>query len=509
MLPAKLAFVDIETTGMRSFYDRVIEIAILRVEENQITQTFHSLINPQTHLPPEITRMTGIQTHELENAPTFRQIKDDILEILNGCTFVAHNVRFDYSFIKNEFKREEITYSSKHFCTVRLSRALYPQFHHHNLDSIIQRFGFQIQNRHRAFDDARILVNFYTKILNDFPHDQIEKAINIALKKPSIPLKLQTNLNTIPEAPGVYIFYGKSQIPQLPIPAARGTRGTRDTRGTLPLYVGKSINLRERILSHFSSDLHSPLEMKISQQIESIETIETAGELGALILESQLIKELLPLYNKRSRLKKELIALKSKINNFGYQEVHLEPITSINVDIEKARGTRDTHGTLTEFLGFFQSRKQAKSFLAETAKQYSLCEKLLGLESSIGQTKTPCFGYRLNRCKGACIGKELPLIYNLRHTTAFSSTRLKPWPFPGQILIEETNNSKQEYFLINQWCYMGSIKIDNYGNKNEKIRQNSEFDLDVYKILRRYLSQPQNNKRIKTITPAQIRTIGI
>lgn len=262
MLPDKIAFVDIETTGMRSFYDRIIEIAILRVEKNQIIRAYHSLINPEGHLPPEITLLTGITAGDLENAPTFRQIKDDILETLSGCVFVAHNVRFDYGFLKNEFQRLDISFSSGHFCTVRLSRALYPRFRRHNLDSLIERFGFTphhndgagfaSETRHRALYDAKILF-------------------------------------------------------------------------LMPLYIGKSKNLRERILSHFSADLRSPIEMKISQQIVNIETISTAGELGALFLESQMIKKMLPLYNKKSRHKKELTALKKITNEEGYDTIKIEP----------------------------------------------------------------------------------------------------------------------------------------------------------------------------------------
>src|ERR1700761_9508394 len=103
MLPSKLAFVDVETTGTRASYDRIIEIGILRVEENQLVKTFKSLINPQSYLPKEITRLTGITEQELENAPTFRMVKDEIAEILKDCTFIAHNVRFDYAFLKQEF----------------------------------------------------------------------------------------------------------------------------------------------------------------------------------------------------------------------------------------------------------------------------------------------------------------------------------------------------------------------------------------------------------------------
>src|SRR6266702_4216216 len=126
MLPPKLAFVDIETTGVRSSYDRIIEIGILRVENNKLVKSFQSLINPESYLPKEITMITGITQQDIEHAPTFRSVKDEIIEILADCTFVAHNVRFDYAFLKHELLRENITFSSKHFCTVRLSRLLFP-----------------------------------------------------------------------------------------------------------------------------------------------------------------------------------------------------------------------------------------------------------------------------------------------------------------------------------------------------------------------------------------------
>lgn len=478
MLPAKLAFVDIETTGMRAIYDRIIEIGILRVEGSEVTKTFHSLIDPQTHIPSEITFMTGITGRDLENAPTFRQIKEDILEILDGCVFVAHNVRFDYGFIKNEFRRLELSYKAKHFCTVRLSRMLYPQYKHHNLDSLIERFGFSCEKRHRAFDDAKILFSFYQKVLQDFPIEKIVKAINIGVKKPNIPVNLKTNINNIPEKPGVYIFYGKSG---------------------LPLYIGKSINLRDRILSHFSSDINSPLEMKITQQIESIETIQTAGELGALILESQLIKNFLPLYNRKSRIKHELIIIKSKINNHGYNETYLD---LFKPDIIKNNKTIQQYSSnyLNSILGFCRSRKQAKNFLAATAKKFNLCEKLLGLESAGWRTNSACFAYRLGQCKGACIGKEKPIIYNLKFITAFSSTKIKSWPFSGPITIVETDGYIKEYFIIDQWCYLENIKIDSEGNKNNQPILHPSFDLDIYNILLRYLSKPQNYKNLKIST---------
>jgi DNA polymerase-3 subunit epsilon len=266
----------------------------------------------------------------------------------------------------------------------------------------------------------------------------------------------------------VYIFYGEKGM---------------------PLYIGKSKNIKNRVLSHFSADIHSPTEMRISQQIESIETVQTVGELGALFLESQMIKKMLPLYNKKSRIKRELIGIKSKINEQGYQEVYLQPITTILPHEAKT------------FLGFSRSRKQAKALLADLAKQYGLCEKLLGLE----KTAKACFAYRLKRCGGACVDEEKPLLYNMKCSNAFAATKILTWPFSNPILIEEQEfaNSK-EYFLVDQWCYLGSIRVDNEGIKKSSLVDTSVFDLDVYQILKQYLKDSQNYKKVRLLQPNQI-----
>src|SRR3989344_686890 len=169
MLPEKIAFVDIETTGTSLASDRIIEIGIVRVENNTVTKTFQTLINPQTYLSPFITNMTGIQEHMLDNAPTFSQVKDDIKQLLQDCVFVAHNVRFDYGFLKHEFKRLGHTFTQKHFCTVKLSQILFPRARHHNLDSIIKRHSISCENRHRAFDDAQVLWDFFQLLQQKFP----------------------------------------------------------------------------------------------------------------------------------------------------------------------------------------------------------------------------------------------------------------------------------------------------------------------------------------------------
>jgi DNA polymerase-3 subunit epsilon len=503
MLPSKLAFVDIETTGTRSSYDRIIEIGILRVEDNELVNTFQTLINPQSYLPKEITILTGITQDDIEHAPTFRRVKDEIIEILADCTFVAHNVRFDYAFLKHELLRENIPYSAKQFCTVRLSRMLFPKWQRHNLDAVIAECNIACLNRHRAFDDAKVLHEFYQYILKNLPLEQVEKALAKTMKKPSLPINLPLEeIERLPEKPGVYIFYGSSSdytenIENKNIMLSDNKQNINSKNNkednnklfpTIPLYVGKSINIRNRVLSHFSSDITSHTEMNIAQQVKHIETIQTAGELGALLLESTLIKTLLPIYNKKSRIKHELIAVKKRTNKNGYDECFLEPITEINAD------------ALQDFLGFYRSRKQAKATLTDIAKTHMLCEKLLGLEKTNGG----CFAYRLNRCKGACMGKEKALLYNIRLQTAFIENRILPWPFEGAILIQENDGvhnefglqGKSEYFLIDNWCNLGIVTVDTDGNINDKSLQNAAFDLDIYKILKGFLKNPGNEKKI-------------
>src|SRR5260221_8389218 len=145
MLPSKIAFVDTETTGLSVTRDRIIEIGILRVENGKIVKKYQTLLDPGFIFPDVITSITGITPQELVGAPTFRQVKDEIREMLNDCIFVAHNVRFDYAFLRNEYRREHATFSSKHFCTARLSRRLFPKEHSHSLDSIIERFDISVK----------------------------------------------------------------------------------------------------------------------------------------------------------------------------------------------------------------------------------------------------------------------------------------------------------------------------------------------------------------------------
>lgn len=460
-LPEKIAFVDIETTGCSLTHDQMIEIAIIRVENNELISTYSSLINPLTHLPPEIELLTGISAKELENAPTFREIKKEVYETLKDCVFSAHNSRFDYSFIKRSFKNQGIDYRSKQFCTAKFSKALFPHFRSHGLDSLIERYALVCKNRHRAYDDAYAVYDFYQKMLKIFSEEEIIKSYKKVTKAVSRPINLsQKDIEKLPESTGVYIFYDKKGV---------------------PLYVGKSINIKERVLFHFSSDINSSKETAISRQINSIETIETKGELGALIKESQTIKKLLPIYNRHSRYSKKLYVSFFRNNKDGYLEI-------VSKDVEKL----DAH-EFERVAGIFKSKKQAKDLLGKIAKEYHLCNKLLGLEKTAGS----CFGYELNYCRGACIHKESPQSYNLRVIEALNKHRIKAWPFSGPIAIEEEEGGFKELYLFDKWSFMGIIKSSE--DTSSFIKESNYFDLEIYKILKAFLNKSSNIKKIKQI----------
>ncbi len=155
MYPAPLAIIDLETTGMTATADRITEIGIIRVVDNKVVEEWSTLVNPECSIPPDIQSLTGITNQMVKNAPTFRQIAEEVQARLYDHVFVAHNARFDYGFIKNEFRRLDITFTEEVLCTVRLARKLYPGYPSYSLDALRARHRLSMEGRHRAMGDAR------------------------------------------------------------------------------------------------------------------------------------------------------------------------------------------------------------------------------------------------------------------------------------------------------------------------------------------------------------------
>lgn len=460
-LPEKLAFIDIETSGNSPQYDRIIEIGILRVENGKLVNTFSTLLNPGMYVSPFIENLTGITREELEKAPTFDEIISTVRDLLDDCIFVAHNARFDYGFLKNEFKRYEVTYNAKNLCTVKLSRFLFPEYTKHNLDALIERFNIECTARHRAFDDAKVLWDFYLLLQKTLPKQALLDAVSHVLKRPSLPPQLtKQHVDALPKTPGVYLFYSDEST---------------------PLYIGKSTNIHDRVLSHFSSDYDSSRELEIAQQVKRIETIPTAGDLSAQLLESKLIKELQPLYNRKLRLRRKLTILKKTTTIAGYDSAQLCELDDIPLE------------DISSILGVFRSKKQAKELLNSLVRSHSLCQKLLGLEHGEGA----CFAHHLSWCKGACVEKENPLFYNLRFLEAFSKYKVKSWPFDGPIVLEEQSEEGKEVFLIDRWCVVKHMKEKDQ-DVESSLNTALSFDYDAYKILSSYIFNKSKNVHIKT-----------
>ncbi len=178
--------VDVETTGGSPFFNRVIEIGLLRVEKGEVVEEYQTLINPEMPLPEYITKITGLTDEDLIDAPVFAQVADEVLSKFEDTIFVAHNSQFDYGFLQEEFRRLGYGFTMSQLCTVRLSRALYKDFKHHNLTAIIERYGFECENRHRAFDDAKVLWDFLLHARADIEDATFQKAFTQVLKTPRL-----------------------------------------------------------------------------------------------------------------------------------------------------------------------------------------------------------------------------------------------------------------------------------------------------------------------------------
>ncbi len=451
-LPEKFAFIDVETTGGNCARDRIIEIGLIRVENNKVTSKYQSLVDPDQYLPPEISQMTGITTRDLERAPTFRQIADEVEELMSDCVFVAHNARFDYGFVKAEFGRLQKKLTVRQLCTVRLSRHLYPEYHRHNLDEVAARFGLTVKNRHRALDDAVAIWNFFKKAKKQKGATLFEKTVGDLLLHPSTPEKIaQSDIDRLPPEPGVYIFYGESGM---------------------PLYVGKSINIKDRVLSHLSASLRDAREMRLSSEVASIETEVCSGELGAFLREASLIKKLQPLHNRMLRQSYQLVFVELEIKN-GFKTMRI------------AEG----EGPDEKTVGVFKTRSQATDWMRQKCKEQRLCAKLLGLE----KMRKTCFEADLGRCT-ACLGEEDPILYNLRFDMAVAENKIANWPFGGPIVINENN----EAHVFDKWCYLGQAREEAW------IENSGRFDVDTYKILKRFIREPKNMKKIKVVSSGRI-----
>jgi len=459
-----LAIVDLETTGGHPGFDRITEIAVIEArldaEDGLVTDTWSTLVNPGTSIPPAIQALTGITNRMVADAPPFDTLAAGLLERLEGRLFVAHNARFDYGFLRQAFERCGHAFATRTLCTVRLSRRLYPEHARHNLDSLITRHGLAGGARHRAMGDAEAVWQFLRIATAEHGAEVFCTAARQVANQPTLPEHIQrAAVDAVPEAPGVYLFWGE---------------------GDAPLYVGKSVSMRSRVLGHFSGTLRSARETELARAVRRIEYRRTAGELGALLEEAALVKSLTPVFNRKLRRVTDLcgfvLAPYRASGEASSRPLRLASAAEFDV------------GTLDELRGVFRSKRAALAALKGLADQHRLCLQTLGFEVTRG-ARGACFRHQIQRCAGACIGAETPAAHHARLASALAGLQRVSWPHPGPIGIVEGEGEARTVHVVHQWCWLGSARNDAEIAELLEGARRPHFDLDHHRILERHLSR--------------------
>ncbi len=452
------AVVDIETTGSHSNFDKITEIAILIHNGKKVTGHFSTLINPETIIPAWISSLTGITNEMVADAPRFYEVAKEIYQLLDGKIFVAHNVNFDYYFIKEEFKSLGSDLDLKKLCTVRLSRKIFPGFPSYSLGNLCKSLNIKINDRHRAYGDAEATA----KVLGLLIRNDKDDYINNALKRSSVEAYLPPNLPreqfvSLPQKPGVYYFFDKT--------------------GKV-IYVGKANNIKSRIKGHFSPGSDTNKRQRMVQDIYGISYEICGNELISLLFEASEIKRLWPVYNRVQKRTMPTVGVFLYEDREGYKRFSISRVKKNELPIVS-----------------FRSSDEARSFMQKISGQFGLCSKFTGLQTSPGT----CFEQRIGQCAGACIGLEKPRKYN-KKVNSFLETLSA-----SNISVFIVGKGRQTDESSVVWIEKGAYK--GFGYISETIAENDvetikEFikpypdNQDIQRILQIYLRRDRQYRII-------------
>ena len=373
------AIVDIETTGGFAGGNQMTEIAVLIHDGNSIVDEYTTLLNPEQEIPHYITGLTGISNQMVEGAPLFEEVAEELHKLLSDKIFIAHNVQFDYSFVKRAFEDAGYDFRAKKLCTVRLSRKAFPGYRSYSLGNLCESLGINISDRHRAYGDARATAILFDRILKEQP-ETISGMLHHKSRENLLPPNLpREEFEALPESCGVYYFI--------------------DAHGRV-IYVGKAINIRKRILGHFGGTSKGRRNQYMRNEVHHISYELTGNELIALVLEAQEIRRLWPRYNQAIKRPETKWAIYSYEDREGY----------LRMQIGKQYRGMNTVAT-------FHSHADAWQHLLERVREHELCPKLAGIQKSNG----PCYDLPAGTCRGACDAQETAGEYNVRVLEAIGS----------------------------------------------------------------------------------------
>ena len=449
--------VDLETTGVKYNRDRITEVAVVLYDGEKIVDRFQSLVNPECSIPPNITQITGISNEMVADAPKFYEVAKDIVEMTKGAIFVAHNVSFDYGFLKEEFARLGYSYRRKQLCTVRLSKLVFPKLRRYNLDTLINVLDIKVERRHRAMDDVLATVELFKAILKqENAGDSITALVNRGVNAAKLPPNFtMEQLHALPEDCGVYYFHNQ--------------------KGEV-IYVGKSFNIKKRIMEHFAAKTKKAQRM--CQEVHDISHEITGSELAALLLESHEIKTLVPRYNVAQKPQKKAYCIFTYEDEKGYKCLSV------------ARTRKDLN-----LIYEFKRRAEAVNMLRFIQTQFELCQN----KCDLGSGTAACFHYHLRKCHGACINEESPESYNERAIAAIARIQC-PELEGNYILMEKARNKdEQAVIVIENGEYQGFGYVDTTEPLGIEDLKNSidhyAHNLDIVKIIRQHVK----NKKMKRI----------
>lgn len=395
------AIVDIETTGGLSDAHRITEVAVLVHNGYGIVGEFQSLINPGRPIPGYISGLTGIDDEMVRDAPAFSDISSGLFELLEDKIFVAHQVNFDYNFLKQEFLRVGKVLHRPKLCTVRIGRQIFPGLRSYSLGSICHHAGIIIKHRHRAFGDAEATARLFGQMLDKDQDGLIAKALKRNSGESFLPPHIsREKYDSLPEQAGVYYFH--------------------DAHGKV-MYIGKAVNIKNRFKGHFSGGSRSNHSMK--SEICDISYELTGSEFLALLVETLEIKRLWPKYNRAQKVKSFSWGIYQYEDAIGYRRFQIAK-------------TKYLHPP--EFS--FSTHAEAWAYMLEKINEYKLCPKLCGIQKSHGA----CYSFKEKSCHGACCGKESVHLYNHKVEEWFCSVKQQT----SKILIREKGRVQEEQAAI-------------------------------------------------------------
>jgi DNA polymerase-3 subunit epsilon len=406
------AIVDIETTGGHAHANGITEIAIIIHDGKKVVNRYETLVNPGVKIPDFISTLTGISQEMVRSAPPFSVVASEVFELLKNNIFIAHNVNFDYSFVKHHLANAGYNLQTKKLCTVRLARKIIPGKTSYSLGKLCQQIGIKINDRHRAMGDCEATAQLFSLLLTKDTENHITTTLKKNSKEQCLPPNVhKTDFEALPQTPGIYYFHDqKDKV----------------------VYVGKAVNIKKRVLSHFSNNNGTKQKQNFLRDIYKISCKPCGTELMALLTEAIEIKRLWPIHNR------SLKRFEFKFGLYIYEDQR--GCLRLTIDVNKKYANP---------IYAFHNMLDAQMLIRSLTKEFNLCPKYVNIQKS----NEPCIGLTELYCKGICEEKEEIKTYNLRVKAALNYLKTSQPSFA--ILGEGRTINEKSCILIERGQFYG------------------------------------------------------